>query len=173
MKRFSSIALSSVALAALCLPGLLPTKALAADKPADTTTREARQRPAGQRGPGMLEQLEQSINKLELTTDQKTKIKEIFVAAKTKADELRKEAENLPQDQRREKMGTKFQEFMKDTRDKVEAVLTPDQVEKIKSEFQRNGPGGTGGPLERIQAIASKLDLTDDQKTKIKELVGK
>ena len=170
MKRHvTRFVLSSVAVTALCLPGLLPTNAFAADKPADTTTKDTRQRP-GQRPGMMFEQYEQAINKLDLTDDQKTKIKEVFADIKTKAEELRKEAEQIPADQRREKMGGKFQELMKDAREKVDAILTPEQVEKLKSELQRNMGGG--GPIERIMAVAGKLDLTDEQKTKIKELAS-
>lgn len=76
-----------------------------------------------------LKQMEEALS---LTADQKAKIEAIFA-------EQRKEMEAIPQDQRREKM----REIMVKYRDKMAAILTPEQ----KAKFEQMRPqGGRGGP---------------------------
>ena len=108
--------------------------------------------PAEKRGPGgpggqgggrgrmtPEQQVERLSEALALTAEQKTKIVAIY---KDQAAAL----QAIPQEERREK----GMEMMKATREKVRAVLTPEQMKKFDDMPPmgggRGGPGGPGGP---------------------------
>lgn len=88
--------------------------------------------PGGRMDPAArLEQMAQALN---LTAEQKTKLKAIF-------EEQQKEMEAIPADQRREKM----REVMMKYREKIAAVLTAEQKEKFEQMRPQRGPGGGEG----------------------------
>ena len=102
--------------------------------------------PGGPGGPGggrgrmtPEQQVERLSEALALTAEQKTKIVAIY---KDQAAAL----QAIPQEERREK----GMEMMKATREKVRAVLTPEQMKKFDDMPPmgggRGGPGGPGGP---------------------------
>lgn len=101
--------------------------------------------PGGPGGPGggrgrmtPEQQVERLSEALALTAEQKTKIAAIY---KDQAAAL----QALPQEERREKM----MEMGKATREKVRAVLTPEQMKKFDDMPPMGGgrgPGGPGGP---------------------------
>ena len=82
------------------------------------------------------QQVERLDKALTLTADQKTKIAALF---KEQATAM----EAIPQEERREKM----MEMMKATREKVRALLTPEQA-KTFDEMPPMG-GGRGGPPKK------------------------
>lgn len=95
--------------------------------------------PAGQRPPGMrggptLEQLTQQLN---LTDDQKTKVKPILEARDKKIADLRADT-SLSQEDRWAKM----QAIRQDTSTQLKAILTTEQFEKYQQMTQRRRPGG-------------------------------
>ena len=111
---------------------LLPVASMAQDAP-----------PPEKRGPGggsgrmtPEQQVERLDKALTLTADQKTKIAALF---KEQATAM----EAIPQEERREKM----MEMMKATREKVRALLTPEQA-KTFDEMPPMG-GGRGGPPKK------------------------
>ncbi len=95
---------------------------------------------------------------LNLTDDQKAKIKDIRTASKTKADALRDNDAVTDNDKR-----TQLKAIMDDTRQQIEKVLTAEQLAKLQTQ-KLSGPGGLN---ERVLA---QLKLTDDQKAKVKAI---
>ncbi|HEY9003198.1 MAG TPA: hypothetical protein VIM89_17705 [Mucilaginibacter sp.] len=83
---------------------------------------------------------------LKLTDDQTTKVTAIYKAQATKMDSVRTAANGD-----RQAMRSAMMPLMKDTNDKIKAILTPDQAtayDKIMQERMdrmRNGGGGGGG----------------------------
>ena len=99
----------------------------------------AGQRPQGFRGPSV----DQLAQQLELTDDQKAKVKTILDGQMQKMRDLRNDT-GLSQEDRRPKM----QSIRDETTTQLKAVLTPEQFEKWQTmAAQRNRrPGGPGGP---------------------------
>jgi Spy/CpxP family protein refolding chaperone len=110
---------------------------------ADTNTPPAGAPPAGQRPPGMRgPTLDQLAQQLDLTNDQKAKVKPIFEARDKKIGDLRGDT-TLSQEDRR----TKMQSIREETVAQMKAVLTPEQFDKWQKTAQRGRrPGGPGGP---------------------------
>jgi Spy/CpxP family protein refolding chaperone len=83
---------------------------------------------------------------LKLNDDQTTKITAIYKAQATKMDSVRTAANGD-----RQAMRSAMMPLMKDTNDKIKAILTPDQAtayDKImqdRIDRMRNGAGGGGG----------------------------
>jgi protein CpxP len=111
----------------------------AADTNTPPSTPPAGAPPAGQRPPGMrgptLDQLAQQLN---LTDDQKAKVKPILEARDKKIADLRGDT-SLSQEDRR----TKMQSIREETTAQMKAVLTPEQFDKYQKMTQRGPrPGG-------------------------------
>jgi periplasmic protein CpxP/Spy len=98
------------------------------------------------RGRGMMASPEERVNRLSqelnLTDDQKTKIKAIYQDQADKGAKLREDT-SLSQDDRRAKM----MDMQKDTSEKIKAVLDKDQQKKfdeMQERMRQRGPGGAG-----------------------------
>jgi Spy/CpxP family protein refolding chaperone len=105
---------------------------------------------------------------LNLTADQQAKIKQIMEANHTKMQAIRND-QSLTQEQRQQQMRA-LHESMKT---QMDAVLTPDQQQKMAQMHEKHGgmggPGMMGGnPGERM---AKELNLTADQQTKMKAIM--
>lgn len=99
-------------------------------------------KPAG--GPGMRGRpnMEQVAKDLNLTEDQKTKMKTVMEEQQTKMKALRDDT-SLSQEDRR----AKSKEIRDATQAKIKEILTAEQLEKWQKLMQRNRPqGGPGGP---------------------------
>jgi Spy/CpxP family protein refolding chaperone len=113
----------------------LPTLSLAADE----------KKPEGRRpgGPGGRfspeERIKHMTETLGLTEDQQTKVKAIFEKNAPAMKELMaKGRENLTDEDK-----TKMRELFRAQMEEISALLTPEQKEKQKAEFEkRGGPGG-------------------------------
>ena len=90
----------------------------------------ADQRPPGMRGGPNLDQLAQQLN---LTDDQKAKVKPILEARDKKIADLRGDTSLSPEDRR-----TKMQSIREETTAQMKAVLTPEQFDK----WQKTSPMG-------------------------------
>jgi Spy/CpxP family protein refolding chaperone len=137
--------------------------------------------------------LRETVAELSLTDDQKTKIKDIFDAAKDKLTAMD------PQQRQQN-----FRAEMIDVREKVMGVLTDDQASKLKEKLEngrvpgaRFGGGRPGGPasagqpdqmaqqnnsgtqvgvrteamMRRLQSSIEQLQLSVDQKSQVKSIV--
>ena len=111
---------------------------------ADDTPSEPPARERGPGGPGgPKERLLKMAEHLGLTAEQKEKVGAILKEQMEQGRAIR-EDESLTQEQRREKM----QAFGKATREKIRAVLTPEQQVKFDA-MPRRGPGGPRGERPR------------------------
>ena len=79
----------------------------------------------------MRDALQESVNQLNLSDDQKTKLKDIFSDAKAKRGSIMSDS-SLTDDQRKEKMKA----LHADTKAKVSEVLTPDQRAQLKEKME-------------------------------------
>src|SRR5438309_8407416 len=106
------------------------------------------------------------FEKLDLSEDQKAQIKTLNQSFRAQMHDLEKGAATN-HDQLKEKR----QKLMKEHREKVEAILTPqqrEQAEKMKQEFQAEGNGERRS--ERFEEMTKNLNLTPEQEAKMKEL---
>ena len=111
----------------------------AADTNTPPSTPPAGAPPAGQRPPGMRggPNLDQLAQQLDLTDDQKAKVKPILEARDQKMRDLRGDTSLSPEDRR-----TKMQAIREETTAQLKAVLTPEQFDKWQKTAQRGRPGG-------------------------------
>ncbi len=114
------------------------TATYAQDAPPPRENREAR--PGGERrGPGGRDMMEM-YKDLNLTKDQEAKIKTINEEQRGKFQELRND-NSLSDEARRTKMG----EMQKARQEKINAVLTKDQQEKLAAKMKDRGNRGPQG----------------------------
>jgi periplasmic protein CpxP/Spy len=78
----------------------------------------------------MRDRLQEAVNELNLTDDQKGKLKDVFADAKTKHDSIMNDS-TLTQDQKKDKMKSLHEDIMS----KVNDVLTPDQRTQLKEKL--------------------------------------
>ena len=100
----------------------------------DKTTKRERRGQRGQRGDRMQKMAEQ----LNLTEEQKTQLKPIFEESRTQSKSIRQNAQLTPEQKREQMMAIR-----KDTMQKVNAILTVEQREKMK-ELRKQGRGERG-----------------------------
>lgn len=105
-------------------------------------------RPAVTAGPEtpMIDRVRQAVIALGLTPEQKTQVDAIFEDASTQAAQIRKDAINGGVNGDRKTLRDKVQDLTTATREKLAAVLTPEQRAKLK-ETAPAGPGGRGAGL--------------------------
>lgn len=103
------------------------------------------------------------VKALNLTEDQKTRLKSIREDVKTKITGIREDKSLSPQDKK-----SRIMEIRKDAREQMKQVLTPDQQKKL-AELRKNA--GPGARMRRGWArMAKQLGLTEDQKAQIKSI---
>ena len=93
----------------------------------------------------VVDRLEKSLEKLDLTADQKTKVKPVLEDARKKFEELRSQLQSGD----RAAMREKFKTAMDDTRDKLKEILTPEQAEKLKADIEAGRANAAGGATRR------------------------
>jgi Spy/CpxP family protein refolding chaperone len=106
-------------MAALAVPGALA-------KPQTTPTPQTAGKEMGMHGG-----LEAAVESLNLTDDQKAKVKDIFAEAKTKKQALTSDT-SLNEEQKKAKM----KELHSATMSKLNEVLTPDQQTELKNKLE-------------------------------------
>jgi Spy/CpxP family protein refolding chaperone len=95
--------------------------------------------PAGAAGRGNpIDRLQGILDKAELSSEQKDKVKPVLEDAKKKFEELRGQFQTGDRAALREKV----KGIMDDTRDKLKDILTPAQAEKVKAALEAGRPGG-------------------------------
>jgi Spy/CpxP family protein refolding chaperone len=99
---------------------------LALAKPQDPSAPQASGKEMGMRGG-----LQAAVESLNLTDDQKPKVKDIFADAKTKRQAVSNDT-SLSDDQKK----AKLKELHEGTMAKLNAVLTPDQQTELKSKIE-------------------------------------
>ena len=79
----------------------------------------------------MHDRFQEAVNELNLTDDQKAKLKPLFADAKSKRESIVSDS-SLSSDQKKDKMKT----LREDTMSKVNDVLTPDQRTQLKEKLE-------------------------------------
>ena len=131
MRRYSMFSLAAISLCAL---GFFAVPSFA-DDPATTTPPAAATtaKPnAGARARGQRNVLRRVLQSLNLSNDQKDKIKAILQDQQNQAKALRKDT-TLTQEEKR----AKRQDLNKDTLGKIKDVLTPDQQKTLQQEIAK------------------------------------
>ncbi len=120
-----------------------------------------------------LKNAREKLNELNLTAEQKTKVDGIFANAETDLKRNFADAQSASPEERRQK----FTEFMAALKDKVAGTLTDEQKGKFE-QMTLAGPGGGAGAAggqrqvgERFKQMLEKLDLSADQKEKVKKIM--
>ncbi len=121
-------------LAILGLGGLLVCTNVASAQDSNASPRRGQ-------GQNMEQRLERLSTELKLTDEQKPKIKAILEESRKKMQELRGDS-NLSDEQRREKLQT----LRTEERNKMKAVLTPEQFEKLQNMRPGRRQGAPGAP---------------------------
>jgi len=168
----------SVLSAGLLLGGLTLTTARADDQPKEQSSTPGTNpsSPDGRRGFPMLERVRAAVDELKLSDDQKGKVDKMFEDAQSQIKKMREEGTG-----ERQGMMKKTREIFEKLREDIGGVLTDDQKEQFKSKFeklfQRGGAAGSGTAgagagemVSRLKSALEKLNLSDDQKTKVHEL---
>jgi Spy/CpxP family protein refolding chaperone len=123
----------------------------------------------GQGGMLMLLQNPEVQKEIELVADQKEKLQKLATESREAMREKMGDMSDLSQEERREKMQEmrkEMEEEMAKTQKKVEGILLPHQLERVKQiQLQVQGPAALANP-----EVAKALALTDDQKSKIKTI---
>ena len=124
-------------------------------------------------GPGggmlMLLQNEKVQKEIELDADQKEKIQKLAAETRETMRSRMGDMSNLSREERQTKMTEMRKEMQEEaakTQKKVEGILLPKQLERIKQiQLQLQGVMALANP-----EVAKELGLTDDQKAKIKSI---
>ena len=110
----------------------------------------------GRKGRGFTveQRMERMTKDLELTDDQKPKVKSLLEESQKKMQALRDDTSTAQSDKRE-----KFMDIRKDEDKKLKEILTADQYakyEKMRDERKKGGPGGPdgGGKKKKKQADA-------------------
>lgn len=135
--------------------------------------RGAASRPGERRGGegfSLLERAQKMVNDLKLSDEQKEKVSEIFDKAREDARSMRQDLANVSPQER----GDRIREFVSSLREKIGGVLTDEQKKEFQQKMQelRGGAAGGagGGMVDRLRDSLQKLDLSDEQRAKIKDL---
>lgn len=90
----------------------------------------------GRPGAGMVQARMDRLNtELNLTDEQKPKVKEVLEDGMKKMQELRSDSNLSPEDRR-----TKYQDLRKEEDTKLKAILTPEQFQKYEKIREQNRP---------------------------------
>ncbi len=152
--------------------------------PRDGERREATERRRPEPG-ARIERLQNLLESLDLSEEQKTRLNALFDQARTDAKAFRGEKEQAD-GQRRERM-RRGGESLRAFHDEIDKVLTPEQRERLQQKMSadRPRPGNPDGPAnrrearprelepgQRIIALADKLELTGEQRRQIDEIAS-
>jgi Spy/CpxP family protein refolding chaperone len=112
----------------------------------------------------MLQQLSEKLN---LTEEQKTKVKAILADEATEIKAVHADTALTT-----EQKAAKVKEIRDSSREKINALLTPEQQKKF-AEMKGQAAGRTREAFQnRMAALAEKLNLTEEQKTAIKPIMA-
>ena len=99
-------------------------------------------RPGGG-GAGAIELVQQALDKLDLSDDQRQQIKDLMAATRSKIEDIRQNAANGTDVQQQ------IQQVRREMREKIQTILTPDQyqsfTDSMRQAFQQRGANGNAG----------------------------
>ena len=152
-------------LAALALAAALaaPTfsHAAAPAKPDTPATR-----PARQQGDAQVNRMGRAAETLELTDEQKAQIKDFVTKANKEVEEVKLDYAGAS----RQELAGALRGVYEDLKQNILSVLTDAQKPKFEQAANQRG-GGQGGRGGNMMAAMQQLDLSDEQKTKIRTII--
>ena len=172
-------------MAAVILAGLALVTAAA---PVDTTTRPGNTQAAAGMRPGpafVIQRLKRAVSQLNLSDDQKTKVDAFFDSANQQGLDLSQTLADMQPQERYQKLAA----FAHQLRQQLSQVLTDEQMKTVDQAVERRpgpgaatrpgvgaegarGPNGAGGEMiENLRQAIAKLDLSDDQKKQVVDLL--
>jgi len=107
---------------------------------AQPTTQPSTQPTTQPRGGMIMPRLENALSQLQLSDDQKQKVDQVLADARQRLQDLRAETQTDGS-----QMREKFQIIMQDTRQQLRAILTPQQLQKLRSLLPPPANAGGGG----------------------------
>jgi Spy/CpxP family protein refolding chaperone len=117
----------------------------------------------------LLDRIQKAVNALNLTDEQQKQMDTVFSDARDQLQSLQADLKSMDPDARRQKLRS----FVTDLRDQILDILTDDQKaqlkEKMSSIMAQNGGGGQ--KLAALKSALDSMDLTDDQKKQIDQLL--
>jgi len=128
-------------------------------------TKELARAAGGERLAALRERLQDTARELDLTPEQKEKLQTIVRERMEKLRGLRNDNSLSPQEKRE-----KFQAAREEIMAEVKKVLTPEQFEKWKARQGQAGGPAVQRQLARLEGAIGDLNLTEDQKEKLKPL---
>ena len=144
----------------------------AADAPAGREARRGEGRGRRMDPQRMLDRMVASFAELNLSDEQKAKVREIVDKAKPKLEALAKETEGKEPGERM----AKVREVAEPIREELMGVLDETQRQRLRERMEavRQPRGGRGGPqmIERMRENFGKLDLSDEQKKQVEALLS-
>ncbi len=162
--------------AACAIPTLLLLAGMAVADDAPATQPAPTTRPAetgGRARPGIyLNRLHELVNGLDLSADQKPKVDALFAKATDDIKSAIASAREPGAD--RQEVGQKIRTIMDSVRNGLKGILSEDQVQSLQSKLPGLAPATARGPaqlLQRVTAAFEKLDLSDDQKKQVTDIL--
>jgi Spy/CpxP family protein refolding chaperone len=150
----------AVLLAIFAAAYAVPAQSAEPNKPAVKNNEQAGREP-------VRDFLRELSEKLNLTDEQKTAIKPILVGQAEDIKAVRQDNALSP-----EQKQTKIQEIREKGREKINAILTPEQQKKF-AEMKGEMPGKMRDEAHnRLAMMAEQLNLTEEQKTAIKPILA-
>ena len=144
----------------------------AADAPAGREARRGEGRGRRMDPQRMLDRMVASFAELNLSDEQKAKVREIVDKAKPKLEALAKETEGKEPGERM----AKVREVAQPIREELMGVLDETQRQRLRERMEavRQPRGGRGGPqmIERMRENFGKLDLSNEQKKQVEALLS-
>jgi len=137
-----------------------------APPPADQTTSD--QRPAGRQNGGF-QYVQQSLDKIDLSDDQKQQVKDLLAATRAKLTEIRNNAAggaDVQQD---------LQQVRKDMRQKLQTILSPDQMQAFTDAMRQSIQQRGGSNFQRrnaANAAAAPKETVADNKPADLQSIG-
>jgi Spy/CpxP family protein refolding chaperone len=138
----------------------------------------------------VIERLRNAVNELQLSEEQQAQIRQILEDARARARELAQDVAQSAPPQRRQQL----REFAESVQQKVRQTLTDEQAQALQQKLREAGAAvrdrvgaaadaaapttqdlapRVGRLLERIRDAVDQLDLTEEQKAKVRELFAK
>jgi Spy/CpxP family protein refolding chaperone len=120
-------------------------------------------------GRGMMgggDNLREVLAAIDLTDDEKAKVKDITTAAQKDMQDARQDMQDMSPQERMEKV----QKMQADERGKIADVLTDDQKPKFFNKIAELSVTNAGKRVTAMAAAAAKLDTDDDKKTQAKTM---
>ncbi len=120
---------------------------------------------------GVIQQLRDIVDQLNLSDNQKTGLRAILQQARSDGQQLRGQLEDLSPPERVQKL----RDFFNGVETQIEGQLTPEQnqlfqskVAAIRSQLES---AGRGNPFQRIREVLNQLNLTADQQAKVGQVL--